>query len=231
VTPDPLPPQPWRRPDRAGRRQLSTELIVNTALDLLATEGLEAVTMRKVAQRLDTGAASLYAHVRNKADLHELMLDAVMRDVAVPEPDPARWKQQLKELGLDITAALAARPGIARIALETLIPTTPNVLDLMDKMLGILRAGGLSEEDVLSGADVLALYTAAGAYEQALQSTERMTRDAASRIEQITNYLDLVPTGRLPHLAALAPAMANSRASYALGLELIIEGLAARTAD
>jgi hypothetical protein len=151
--------------------------------------------------------------------------------VAVPEPDPARWKQQLKELGLDITAALAARPGIARIALETLIPTTPNVLDLMDKMLGILRAGGLSEEDVLSGADVLALYTAAGAYEQALQSTERMTRDAASRIEQITNYLDLVPTGRLPHLAALAPAMANSRASYALGLELIIEGLAARTAD
>lgn len=184
--------------------------------------------MRKVAQRLGTGAASLYAHVRNKADLHELMLDAVMRDIEVPEPDPARWKEQLRQLGLDVTAALAARPGIARIALETLIPTTPNVLDTMDRMLGILRAGGLSDADVLAGADVLALYTAAGAYEQALQSTERMTREAATRIEQITGYLEIVPEGRLPHLTALAPAMAADRSGYELGLDLLIDGLAAR---
>ncbi|SDR85384.1 TetR/AcrR family transcriptional regulator [Microlunatus soli] len=228
MDPDPLPPQPWLRSGRGQRRQLSLQLIVDTALDLLAGDGLEAVTMRKVAQRLGTGAASLYAHVRDKAELHELMLDAVLATVEIPDPDPLHWKEQLRELADRLTTVLASRPGIARIALETLIPTTPGMLNLMDRMLGILKAGGLSDDDALLAGDILALYTAAGGYEQGLRSSAGATAEATERIARIGQYLEIVPAGRLPYLVALAPAMSGQRDGYAIGLDLLIDGLAAR---
>lgn len=229
VHPDPLPPQPWLRSGKPRtRRQLSRELIVQTALGLLAAEGLEAVTMRRVAQSLDTGAASLYAYVQDKAELHELMLDEVLRGVVVPDPDPARWTEQLKQVGLAMTDVMTAHPGIGRIALETLIPTTPHIVDQMDRLLGILRAGGLSDADVLAGSNALALYIAAGAYERGLRTASGASEEAAVRIGRIREYLDIVPKGRLPHLAWLAPAMSQQDDGFELGLELLISGLASR---
>lgn len=229
VTPDPLPPQPWLRSGKPRtRRQLSRELIVSTALELLTTEGLDAVTMRRVAQGLDTGAASLYAYVKDKAELHELMLDEVLRTVVVPDPEPEHWTEQLKQVGLAMAEAMAAHPGIARIALETLIPTTPQILDQMDRLLGILRAAGLSDADVLAGADALALYIAAGAYERGLRSIPRAVDEATVRIGRIQEYLSVVPEGRLPNLAGLAPAMNHQNDGFELGLEFLITGLASR---
>lgn len=228
MTPEDLPPQPWLRSGRTPRRQLNVDLIVRTALEVLDEGGLDAVTMRKVAERLGTGAASLYAHVRDKAELHELMLDAVMAEVTVPDPDPQHWRQQLKDLALQLTDVLASRPGIARIALETLIPTTPHVLDAMDRLFAILKAGGLSDEDALVSGDILALYTAAGAYERSLRSSSGAAAEAATRTERIAAYLRIVPAGRLPYLTALAPAMRHQRDGYLIGLEVLIDGLAAR---
>ncbi|HEY9289648.1 MAG TPA: TetR/AcrR family transcriptional regulator [Microlunatus sp.] len=229
MTPDPLPPQPWLRSGKSPRRQLSLELIIQAALELLSTDGLDAVTMRKVAQRLDTGAASLYAYVRDKAELHELMLDEVMHELEVPEPDPENWRQQLIETGLQMIDLLASRPGLARISLETLIPTTPHTLDKMDQLLGLLRAGGLGDDEAVAGADILALYVAAAGYERGRGTTEHAAREAEQRIGRIAEYLELVPAGRLPNLVAMAPAMARQRSdTYELGLTLIIDGLVAR---
>ena len=229
VTTDPLPPQPWLRSGRSPRRQLSLEQIIRAALELLTSDGLDAVTMRKVAQRLDTGAASLYAYVRDRAELHELMLDEVMLELNVPEPDPSRWREQLIETGLQMIDLLASRPGLARISLETLIPTTPHTLDKMDQLMGLLRAGGLGDDEAVAGADILALYVAAAGYERGLSTTEHSAREAEQRIGRITEYLKLVPAGRLPNLVAMAPAMARQRSDgYEFGLTLIIDGLVAR---
>ena len=184
--------------------------------------------MRRVAQALGTGAASLYAYVQGKAELHELMLDEVLRVVEVPDPDPANWTEQLKQVGLAMTDAMAAHPGIGRIALETLIPTTPHIVDHMDRLLGILRASGLSDADVLAGSNALALYVAAGAYERGLRSIQGAADEATLRIDRIREYLAVVPEGRLPHLAALAPAMSQQDDGFELGLELLISGLASR---
>lgn len=229
MTPDPLPPQPWLRSGRTPRRhQLSRELIVSTALELLAAEGLDAVTMRRVAQRLDTGAASLYAYVTDKAELRELMLDEVLTGIDIPDPEPQRWTEQLKAVGLAMADAMAAHPGIGRIALETLIPTTPQIIDQMDRLLGILRAGGLSGADALTGANAMALYVAAGAYERGLRSIQGTAAEATLRIDRIRQYLAVVPEGRLPHLAALAPILSQQDDGFETGLELLIAGLASR---
>ena len=201
---------------------------MHTALELLSAEGLDAVTMRRVGQALDTGAASLYAHVRDKAELRELMLDEVLRAVEVPAPDPDHWAEQLKQISLAMVEVMSAHPGIGRIALETLIPTTPHIVDQMDRLLGILRAGGLDDRDVLAGSNAIALYVAAGAYERGLRSIQGAADEANLRIDRIREYLAVVPADRLPHLAALAPIMSQQNDGLELGLDLLIAGLASR---
>ncbi|MGB8380782.1 MAG: helix-turn-helix domain-containing protein, partial [Dermatophilaceae bacterium] len=81
--------------ERQGARKepLSAARIVRAALDLVAAEGFEALTMRRVAAALDTGPASLYAHVVNKADLDELLIGYLCSQIDLPEPDPDTWRE------------------------------------------------------------------------------------------------------------------------------------------
>ena len=81
---------------------LSVERIVQTALDIVAAEGFEALTMRRVAATLDTGPASLYAHVVNKADLDELLIGYLCSRIVLPEPDPETWREQIFDLAAQI---------------------------------------------------------------------------------------------------------------------------------
>jgi AcrR family transcriptional regulator len=224
-----LPPPPWRRTaSRPAKRQLSTELIVSTALEVMTKDGLDAVSMRRVAQELDTGAASLYAHVRNKNELHELMYDQIMSTIKVPEIDPARWQEQLKELAHTLTRVMLDNPGVARIAMHTLIPTSPQMLMGMDRILGLLAAGGVPPKIASYVSDAIALYTTAIAYEASLWSdAEGGMEEAERRMGQIHDYLDALPPDQLVHLRAMMPLMdsndAAERFEFALGL--LIDGL------
>src|SRR5215211_6987263 len=102
-TPPQIPPPPWQRvPERApGRRRdpLTREAIVAAAIEVLDSHGLAGFSMRRVADQLDTGPASLYWHVGSKDGLLDLLMDHVIGEQAVPDPDPARWREQLKEVG------------------------------------------------------------------------------------------------------------------------------------
>src|SRR3954469_16951746 len=91
-------PPPSSRRARPAKPALSRDLIVDTALELLRTEGYEATSMRRVAQALDTGPASLYVYVANRDELLDLMLDRAIAQVPLPELDPSRWREQLKEV-------------------------------------------------------------------------------------------------------------------------------------
>jgi len=90
-----IPAPPWQRlPDRQTRRRrdpISREAIVQAAVRLLDTEGLDAFSMRRVADELGTGAASLYWHVGSKDGLLDLVMDQVIGEQRVPEPEPERW--------------------------------------------------------------------------------------------------------------------------------------------
>ena len=88
------------RPARpAGAREpISREAIVKAAVDLLDREGLAALSMRRLGDELGAGAASLYWHVGSKDGLLDLVLDEIIGEQQVPDPDPARWQEQLKEV-------------------------------------------------------------------------------------------------------------------------------------
>ncbi|GAA4620242.1 TetR/AcrR family transcriptional regulator [Saccharopolyspora hordei] len=226
-----VPVPPWQQRaarQRSVKQPLSLELIVRTALELLDAEGLDAVSMRKVAQRLGTGAASLYAHVRNKDELHELVLDLVIGEIALPEPDPEKWQDQLKELVRQQVAVLSAHPGIAQVVMRTPAPTGPNALRVSEAMLAILRSAGMPDRVVAFAVDVLALYGTAVALERTadfgLSDDERR-----ERLAQVEQYFGALPPERFPTITALLPALVSGSDDerFEFGLDLLVRGLAA----
>src|SRR4051794_31260107 len=95
-----VPDPPWwrKRPEPAREREpLTRERIVDAALVLLEREGINGLSMRKLAQELGTGAASLYWHVGDKEQLLSLLLDRIVGESELVEPDAEHWQDQVKE--------------------------------------------------------------------------------------------------------------------------------------
>ena len=152
----PLPPPPWQRaPRRSGARRrdpLTQEAIVETALRLLDAEGLDGLTMRRVAEELDTGPASLYWHVGSKDGLLDLLMDHVIGEQEVPDSDPERWREQLKDVARTMRETILRHRDIVRISIGR-VPLGPNALRYSERVLAILRAGGMfSTAQQLGGA-------------------------------------------------------------------------------
>jgi AcrR family transcriptional regulator len=124
-----VPDPPWQAAPRArpARAPLSQDAIVHAALRVLDREGSAGLSMRRVAEELGTGPASLYWHVANKDALINLIIDQVAGEVAVPEPDPDRWQEQLREWLLGVRRVFERHPGVAALTLGR-VPTGPNVL-------------------------------------------------------------------------------------------------------
>src|ERR1700712_2536 len=86
-------------PVQAPRKPpITVDRITDAALEVVATHGFDALTMRSVAALLDTGPASLYAHVVNKADLDELIIGRLCNQLVLPDPDPVRWREQICDI-------------------------------------------------------------------------------------------------------------------------------------
>src|SRR6476469_8326323 len=114
---DELPEPPWRETRDTPRAPLTRQAIVEAALRVLERDGMDAVSMRRVGEELGTGAASLYWHVRNKGELLQLVFEHVTQEVSLPPPDPARWREQLRELARETRSTLNRHRGVARISL------------------------------------------------------------------------------------------------------------------
>src|SRR4051812_44493368 len=146
-----IPPPPWQRvPDRPkGRRRdpLTKEAIVTAAIKVLDAEGLAGFSMRRVAELLDTGAASLYWHVGSKDGLFDLIFEEIIGEQLeeIPGPDPQRWQEQLKEIARTMRRAILRHRDIVQLPVGR-IPRGPNALRLWGGVLAILRAGKAPDE-------------------------------------------------------------------------------------
>src|SRR5271155_1475467 len=101
--------------DRPAKAPLSENAIVDAALAITRTEGLDAVTMRRVAAELDTGAASLYVYVRNRDELLRAMMDRVASTVPRLAPERGCWREQVHDLMHGFRDALESYPGLASV--------------------------------------------------------------------------------------------------------------------
>lgn len=227
-----IPAPPWRTGKRRVRQPLSQDAIVAAAIRVLDAEGLDAVSMRRVAQELGTGPASLYVHVANKDELYELVLDAVLGEVAdsaeraTADPD---WQQAARRIARAERDAMRRHRDIARVAM-TGLPLGPNSLRINEAYLAILRGAGLPDQIVAWAVDRLALYVTADVLEGAFYRARGWTseRQAREHYEQASEYLRALPPDRFPHTVAMVDALmaGGSDERFEHGLDLILDGVA-----
>ncbi|MEI8410144.1 MULTISPECIES: TetR/AcrR family transcriptional regulator [unclassified Kribbella] len=125
---------------------MSKERILGTAVDLADAGGVDAVSMRKIAQALGVVPMALYKHVRNKDELLDGMIDAIVGQIDPPAAD-TEWKTTIRQRILSARRVLLAHPWASRVIEERTrarTDPTPAVMDYMESMIGIFRAGGFS---------------------------------------------------------------------------------------
>ncbi|MFJ8578422.1 TetR/AcrR family transcriptional regulator C-terminal domain-containing protein [Micromonospora sp. NPDC093277] len=230
------PAPPWRtRPrSRTPRQALSQQAVVDAALAVISREGLGGLSMRRVAQELGTGPASLYAHVSGREELLELLVDRASAGITVPVPDAERWTEQVRDVARQAYRVYATHTELALASLAT-IPTGPNALRVTDGLLAILRAGSVPPQQAAWFLDRLFLYIAGDAYEGALyaEKVRASGQDPASwwawMRTQLAGYYRSLPPERYPHLREhLEELMAgDGDTRFDFGLDLMIQGVAA----
>jgi AcrR family transcriptional regulator len=212
--------------DRPAKAPLSEAAVVDAALTILKSEGLEAVTMRRVAAALDTGAASLYVYVSGREGLLQAMQDRITATIELESPDPARWRAQLHSLLGRMHRALAAHPGIAATTMAD-PPTTEATHLLLENLLGIVLAGGIDPQDAAWAADIFALLVTYAAIEDDVRRAD--PQELAGELYKMFAGL---PPDRFPLIAAHAAQLVagDGDERFRFAVDVVIDGMLARAA-
>jgi AcrR family transcriptional regulator len=182
-----------RGPSGGTKKPITVEAIIETAFGIVAREGYEALTMRRLATELETGPSSLYAHVVNKEDLDELLIGRLCAEVELPEPDPARWREQLVAVCTQLREQYLRYPGISRAAFAA-APSNLDTLRVSEGMLAIMLAGGIPPQTAAWAIDSLTLYVNAHSLEVSVAERRRTRGDdtwVVSQEEMLSRFAAL----------------------------------------
>jgi AcrR family transcriptional regulator len=213
------------RRERPAKPALTREGIVAAAVAVMQAEGLDRVTMRRLAQELDTGAASLYVYVRNTAELHAAMLDQLLGEVDLsPVTTAGDWRERLIKALWSYTHILFQQPGLAQSALVTR-PSGPAYLSLGEGILALLAAGGVPPDRAAWAVDLLLHFATSTAAEQ---GTRERAIDAHDEEEALVAALREAPADTYPHIAALGVAQLLSGSGQdrlRWGFDVLLNGI------
>ncbi|WP_406094145.1 TetR/AcrR family transcriptional regulator [Streptomyces sp. NBC_01013] len=222
------PRELWLAPDRPrrGRRPaFSREAITVAAVALADTEGIDAVTMRRVAADVGAGVMSLYSYAPDKETLLDLMIDHVNGELPASAPLSGDWRSDLKTIGHLQRAHMLRHPWLAA-AVPVRRPLGPRTLAFLEHALAALRPSGL---DGGARLEVFAQLTAFVAGHVAHEVTQAEAALSPERAAAEALYLAAVAAdGHHPELAdALASAgrPVTPDATFARFLNRLVDGL------
>jgi AcrR family transcriptional regulator len=205
------------RGERAG---LSQEAVLAAAQRLVEAEGLDALSMRRLARELRVMPNSLYSWFPSKSALLEGLMDAALADVAAPEPDDGEWREGLAEIMRQSRRAVLRHPELVPLFLAR--PSVgPNALRLGEATFALLRRGGLTGERAVEAFRALLIYSLGYA---AFESPRRTDPDPEARAARGVSAF-----GSTPGLADVARPLAQSPtdAHFEAGLRWLLDGIAA----
>jgi AcrR family transcriptional regulator len=217
-------------PDTVPRPRLSKERVLRAAVALADRDGIESLTMRKLATDLGVGAMSLYYHVPNKTELLDGMVDVVFEEIEPPSLD-VDWKTALRRRAHSTREALARHRWAVGL-LESRLNPGPASYRLHNAVLGCLREAGFSVENAVHAYSMQDAYIYGFALQERtvpFEGAEEIAEVAEVMVEQM---LEQFPADEYPYLVEVVGGyVAKSGYDFAdefeYGLDLILDALEA----
>jgi len=222
----------WREPRTARRGpapRLDIDAVVDGAIAIADEHGLDAVSMRALAERLGVSAMTLYGYVPGKQELLDLMLDALYLEMP-REPWPRRqgWRPRLRAVAEANRALYAAHPWAAEVSTAR-PPLGPGLIGKYDHELGALDGLGLSDVEMDAALTfVLAFVQGVAASADEPADDEEWWAEAGPLLARVITPEQYPLASRVGSAAGEAQGAAyDAGNAYAFGLERVLDGLAA----
>ncbi|MFI9449937.1 TetR/AcrR family transcriptional regulator [Amycolatopsis sp. NPDC052450] len=208
------------------RRSLTKERVLRAAIEVADRGGVEAMTMRRVAQHLGVEAMSLYHHVPNKDAILDGVVDAVFAAIELPGPEDGDWRDAIRARASSARAVLS-RHSWALGLMDSRRNPGPATLRHHDAVLGVLRRAGFTLPMAVHAVSLIDSYI--GGY--VLQESSLPSSDDPAKVAD--DILENLPRDEFPYLAEVISGHAmrpgyDHTSEFAFGLELILDGLEAR---
>ena len=207
---------------------LSRDEVIEGGLALLEKEGLERLTMRRLAQALGVQAGAIYWHFKDRQDLEDAMVDELMKGATSP-PLQGSWDQQVAELIRRLTRGLMSRRHSSQLIPRALKPG-PHGLAASEALIKAVRAWGQDEEITMWATSVIGYFVLG--YVTDVQATEEAK--ARGMISIARNMIKKLDKKQFPEITALGEQsfehMVTARshqARFEFGLEVMLRGLKA----
>ncbi|HEX8939474.1 MAG TPA: TetR/AcrR family transcriptional regulator C-terminal domain-containing protein [Candidatus Limnocylindrales bacterium] len=229
VDASPIPAPPWagpqaRRARRSPRPPLDRGRIVAAALAIVDADGTDALSLRRLADALHVTAMSLYWHVRDKAELLELVGQAVLAEIEIP---PARgdWREQLRDVHRAMIGGFLRHPNTADVLVGR-ARYGAGGLALFERILSILLDAGFAPDAAFDAYQSLYLFTLG------FMATSTRTPEFVEAQRQGVLYMLSLPEDRFPSIRAVVPAIGRRslEEQFELDVDIQLEGIAARLA-
>ena len=208
---------------------LTRSAVIDVALAMADAEGLDAVTIRRLATHFGVTPMALYWHVKNKDELLEAMGDAVFEAIQLPAQDGRGWADQYHHLLLGLLDALRIHPGSVQLAGHRVLANDAGRV-LTERALSLLRGAGLpvqqSADIARSSLQTMMMLVSAEPGAEREARPERRSEMLAEK----TSALSALPRDRFPNLVECAAAFVNcddAAGYYREGLALFMSGIRA----
>jgi AcrR family transcriptional regulator len=207
-----------------GRPRLPLERIIATATELLDEEGAHALSMRNLADRLESGTATLYRHFSGRADLVAQVVDSALADAHVDDEalEGMEWQQACDVLAHSLFDVFQRHPHMAPLLVEH-IPTGPNAMTQREQMIALLLKSGFAPALAAQACATLARYVLGFATQLRPAGTDAADEDA------VWQTLDEQSFPAITTVADHLPVPLEQE--FAFGLDLVIKGLSQVAGD
>jgi len=208
---------------RRGRPSRPFGEIVDAALELAEEVGVDAFSMRALAERLNTSTATLYRHVASKDDLMVHVVDRVIGEINLEAADgeSASWQAYARRRLLGLYGALSARPKLLPL-LAAEVPTGPNGLAVREAVISDLVGFGFAIDLAARAYTTLARYAIGFVIQQHAPGNS-----PSQEATQLRRYYRALDPERFPATRAAADALTGvpARDEFLEGLQFILDGI------
>lgn len=227
----------WTRERKArpARETLSRDQIVSAAMELLDTDGVSGLSMRKLAAKLGAGATSLYWHVPTKDDLVDLLIDEVWGEIDVPEPELAGWRSGALLFGHSLRSAVLRHPWLPEV-MYTRPSIGPHAMSLGERGLVLFGAAGFSGNEVdLAMGSVMSYVLGTVSAEVATREMVRKSgRSEEVWVSELLEHAQAVAADEYPEMRRSVSRRTTTELdaglteNFVFGLDALLDGLATR---